>query len=102
MPTLAEAQGLLVTVNEWASVASYAVAWMYAPASLLPAWLAMVSGGPSRYAHNTTTSRGFAAAGANRAAGKPTMSTCDAGTITMDSEYLACTSPPPMVRARTA
>jgi hypothetical protein len=39
-PTLEEFQTVLVAVDEWASVASYAVSWLYAPASPLPARMA--------------------------------------------------------------
>ncbi len=39
-PSLEDAQAVLVAVDEWASVASYAVAWVYAPASPQPARMA--------------------------------------------------------------
>lgn len=39
-PALEDAQAVFVAVDEWASVASYAVAWIYAPASPLAAKMA--------------------------------------------------------------
>ena len=39
-PSLEDAQAVLVAVDEWASVASYAMAWVYAPASPLPGKMA--------------------------------------------------------------
>lgn len=43
-PSLEDAQAVAVAVDEWASVASYAVAWVYAPASPLPEKLAGMGG----------------------------------------------------------